>query len=202
MQLFQKITAQLSKASRKELLMLIFGGLLLFIGLFLLFLTPLARAIAIKKDAWKKFEVQLVQGRIKSEYFYKMDKTAVESLSEQMRKRLPTKSQTSAILEELTSRGKELGIEFVSITPLLDRIAAQTAQATGWTLKFDIIPFEINMRATYKGFGEYLGVLENLESTFATTGEFQVRKEERIYPKLNIRLIVYTYTAGEQSGQK
>ncbi|KPK38175.1 MAG: hypothetical protein AMJ78_10370 [Omnitrophica WOR_2 bacterium SM23_29] len=184
---------------KRNIHVLIISGVILFAVLFSLMLTPLRNSIAIKKTEWKKLEAQLIAGRAKLDNFSKLDKSEIDAQLEVLRGKLPSGSPTSAVLDELTKRGKELNIEFISITPKLEKVPSKTKTATA--LNYKILPIEINMKATYRSLAEYLGILENLESSFATVGEFQIRKDEKIYPKLSIRLVVYTYIIESERGQ-
>jgi len=179
----------------------IFGALILFTVLFLLLLAPVRRSVAVKKDEWKRLEVQLAENRARLQSFSKTDKSAIEAELEDLRGRLPLKSSTADILNELTKRGKELSVEFISIAPQEGK-AISPPQGTSGALKYKILPIEINMRAGYRNLGEYLGVVENLGSGFATVGEFRIGKDPQAPPKLNIRLVVYTYILEDQSEQR
>lgn len=199
MRLLDGITDLSILGKRKEIYLIIIGGILLFAVLFLLIIAPLKKSIALKKDEWKKLEAQFIAGRAKLNLSSKLDKTETDAQLEELRKRLPSKSSTSAILDELTKRGKELNVEFISITPQSEKVPPQVESAP---LKYKILPIEISMKATYRSIAEYFGALENLESSFATVGEFQIRKDEKIFPKLSARLIVYTYIVEGEGGQE
>lgn len=200
MRLFDRIADLSVLLKKKNIHVMIIGGVLLFVVLFLLILTPLRKSIALKKTEWKKLEAQLIAGRTKSDAFSKLDKSKIDAQLEELRRRLPPKIPTSAIVEELTKRGKELNIEFISITPQLEKAPLKTKTAI--PLNYKILPIEINMKATYRSLAEYLGILENLESGFTTAGGFQIRKDEKIYPKSNIKLVVYTYIIEGEGEQK
>lgn len=201
MRLVDRIKDLIVAGKKKNVHIMILAGVLLFAVLFLLLLTPLKKTIARKKEEWKKLETQLIAGRTKLDTYLRLDKPRIDAQFEELRKKLPSKSPTSAILEELTKRGKELNIEFVSITPQPERYV-QGTQMTPPALKCKILPIEINMRATYRNLTEYLNLLENLESSLATVGGFQIRKDESIFPKLIVRLVVYTYIIEAEGGQK
>lgn len=197
MRLLDRIKDLLIIGKKKKIHTKVFSGVLLFAVLFLLILAPIRKTIALKKAEWEKIETQVMAGRAKLDAYLRLDKSKVDAQFEQLRKRLPSKSPTSAILDELTKRGKELNIEFVSITPQSEKIPLETQALP---LKYKILPIEINMRATYRNFAECLSLLENLESSFASVGEFKIRKDENIFPKLSIKLVVYTYIVEEKGG--
>ncbi|MDD4879721.1 MAG: type 4a pilus biogenesis protein PilO, partial [Candidatus Omnitrophica bacterium] len=156
------------------------------------------RDLAEKKKIWRELNAQLTIGRNKLSGF-KLDKAAVEAKVLELRKRLPSKSPTPAILEELAKKGKGLNIDFISISP------QQAEPLPGMTTAFDckVLPINIKMRATYRSLGDYLGMLDNLESSFAAVPEFQAAKDERTFPKLIVDMKVFTYTLEEaESGQE
>ncbi len=177
------------------------AGLVLFITASMLLFSPVRKSIAVKKDAWNKLETLLAENRLKIESFSKSDKSAIEDELEALRDKLPSGSSASDILDELTKRGKELNIEFISIAPQEGKMISPP-QGAADALKYKILPIEINMRAGYRSLGEYLGIIENLKANFATVGEFQIGKDPKAPPKLNVRLVVYTYILEGQSGER
>lgn len=184
---------------KKNAYLVIIGGVGLVVVSFSLIFTPLKISFTIKRSEWKKIEAQLIVTRPTLDSYSKLDKSRLDAQLEELRKRLPSKDPTSTILDELTKRGKELNIEFVTITPQLEKIPTATQTATS-KLKYKILPIEINMKATYRNLAEYLGILENLENGFTTVGGFQIRKDEKIFPKLNVKLVVHTYILPEDKG--
>ncbi len=199
MRILNKIPAPTITEKQKKIIILILGGFVLFTVLFFLVLGPLRKSVSSKKEQWKRIEAQLMDNQAKLKLFSKIDKASVEAELEELQKRLPSRSPVSAVLDELTKRGKELKIDFIAITPQPERAMAQASKAS---LKYSILPIEIRMRATCMSLCEYLGILENLESTFATVGEFNVRKDEKTFPKLDARVVVYTYILEAERGEK
>lgn len=176
------------------------GGLILFTVLFLLLLAPVTRSISVKKIEWKRLEAQLIENRAKLGSSSQIDKSAIEVELEDLRRRLPAKSPTSAVLDELTKRGRELNIEFISIKPQEGNMTSP--EVPSGALKYNILPIEINMRAGYRNLGEYLGIVESLDSVFATVGGFEIVKDQKVPQKLDIKLVVYTYILEDQGGQR
>ena len=164
-------------------------------------LTPLKKTIDLKREEWRNLEIRLIAGRMKLDTYLRLNKSEIDAELEELKRRLPSEGPTSAILEELTKRGKELNIEFISITPKPVTIPRQSPAATS-KLKCKILPIEIKMKATYRNLAEYLNILENLERNFATVSSFQIRKDEKIFPKLNVNLLIYTYIVEDEGGQE
>ena len=190
------VLKKIDLVKNRKTVILIIAGIVIFLILFFVVLAPTRKEIAGKNKKWRELKIQLVAARNKIENF-KVDKSAVEAKAEELRRRLPSKSPTSVILEELTKKGKQLNVEFVSIAPrqLQQDIVAKS--------KCKVVPINIDMKATYRDLGEYLGLIENLESSFATVKEFQAIKDERTFPKLTVNMRIYTYVLEEdESGQK
>lgn len=202
MRILNKVILHSISGRKVNIFVAIFGGFILFTVLFLLLLAPIRRSVAVKKYEWKRLGAQLSENRAKIQSSSKTDKSAIETQLEDLRRRLPAKSSAAAILDELTKRGKELNIEFVSITPQEGRAISPPQGDNAGALKYKILPIEINMRGGYRNLGEYLGIVENLETGFATVGEFHVKKDEKAPPKLIVRLVVYAYTLEDQIGQR
>lgn len=186
---------------KKNIHVFVIAGISLFIGLYLLMLTPLKKTIDLKREEWRNLETRLIAGRMKLDAYLRLNKSEVDTELEGLKKRLPSESPTSAILEELTKRGKELNIEFISINPKPVTTPMKSPAATS-KLKYKILPIEIKMKATYRNLAEYLGILENLERSFATISGFQIKKDEKIFPKLNVNLLIYTYIVEDEGGQE
>lgn len=190
------VLKKIDMAKHRKTVILIISGIIIFFILYFVVLAPTRREIAGKNRKWRDLKVQLVTARNKMENF-KVDKPAVEAKAEELRRRLPSKSPTSIILEELTKKGKQLNMEFVSIAP------QQLQQDIVAGAECKVVPININMKATYRDLGEYLGLIENLESSFATVKEFQATKDENTFPKLKVNMRIYTYVLEEdESGQK
>lgn len=201
MHLLNRISLLSLKNDRRNAFVIIGAGLVLFSLLFILILTPLRRSIAVKEKKWKELEVRLLGGRSKLTSSFKSDIKALKAQLAASKKRLPLgEFSTSDVLNELTKRAKQLNIEFISIAPRLETtIAPRTAAGT---LRYKIVPIEINMSGTYKNIGRYLGGLEDMENIFATAGVFKIIKNEKTFPRLNAKLVVYTYIIKDDGGKE
>lgn len=65
MHILNKIKLPSIRGRKEKILVLVLTGALLFILLFLLFLTPLNKTIALKEHEWKKLRSQLIDGEKK-----------------------------------------------------------------------------------------------------------------------------------------
>lgn len=184
------VLKKIDMAKNRKMAIPVIAGIIIFLILFFVVLAPTRKEMAVKNKKWRELKIQLVAGGDKLDNF-RIDKSIVEAKVEELRRRLPSKSPTSTILEELTKKGKQLNIDFVSIAPqqLQEDIVAER--------KCKVIPINISMRATYKDLGEYLGLIENLESSFATVKEFDAAKDETTFPKLTVNMRIYTYLLEE-----
>ena len=75
--------------------------------------------------------------------------------------------EISPVLDEVTRKGKEAGINFVSITP------HPMEKPEG--LPFRILPVELETKSTYKSLGIFLGDLQEMDSAFLTIKHFGVK---------------------------
>jgi len=176
----------------------VIAGIVVFLVLFAVIFAPARRELAGKKKIYRELEVQLIAGRDKLSAI-KIDRAGVEAKVVELRKRLPSKSPTAVIMEELSKKGKGFNIDFISISPQ----PVEPLPGVSAAFNCKALPIIIKMRASYRSLGDYLGSLENLESGFATVPEFQVAKDERTFPKLIVDMKVYTYVLEEaESGQK
>ena len=126
----------------------VISGIVVFIVLFAVIFAPARKDLAGKKKMYRELEVQLTDGRNKLSVV-KSDKAGVEAKVGELRRRLPPKSPTAEILEELSKKGKGLNIEFISISPQ----PAEPLPDITAAFNCKVLTISINMRATYKNLG-------------------------------------------------
>lgn len=186
--------------TKKKPSLLAVAGVIVLVILLAALISPTQRAISSKRREWKEKEKKLVEARERQSASYRIDKAGIEAEAQNLRRRLPAKSQMPAILDELARRGKEMSIEFISIKPREEKTKRSSSEADG--IRYSTIPIDIDMRATFKNLGRYLDAIDNMESGFATVDNVQISKDDRLFPKLNIKMTVSTYTIEDESGQK
>ena len=94
---------------------------------------------------------------------------------------LPEQKKISSLIEELTQLGKELGVDFRSIRP-------QQIEET--PLGYRLLPVEMKLESSYKELGLFMGSLRKLKSGAITVANFQIDRDEDVFPNLNCRLFI------------
>lgn len=94
---------------------------------------------------------------------------------------LPKQEEVSWVIDEMTALGKGLGIDFRSIRP-------QEVQKEESGYSF--VPVEMTVESSYKELGQFIGSLKGLKKGFVTVGHFEIRRDEKMFPKLSCRLLV------------
>jgi Tfp pilus assembly protein PilO len=202
MRILNRITLPTGLLAKKKVIVSAVVGIIAFIVLFVLVLSPTQKKIASKTKEWKDMEAQLTESRVKQSAAYGIDKAGIEAEAALLKRRLPSKSDISAIIDELTRKGKALNIEFIMIDPQEERNATPGSRQSVEGFRYSVMPIDIDMRATFRSIGEYLNAIDNLESGFATADNVQISKDDRIFPKLKVRMTVSAYSIEEDSGQK
>lgn len=202
MRILNRITLPSGLFARKKAIAIVTAGAIAFAVLFVLVLSPTQKKIESKRKEWKEMEAQLAESRAKQSAAYKIDKAGIEAEAALLRRKLPAKRDTSAIIDELTRKGKALNIEFITIDPQEERSATPGPRQPAGGFRYSVLPIGIDMRASFRSIGEYLNEVDNLDSGFATIDNVQISKDDRIFPKLKVRMTVSTYSIEEDSGQK
>lgn len=202
MRILNRITLPTGLITRKKALLSAAAGVIALAVLFMLVLSPTQKKVTSKRKEWKEMEAQLAESRAKQSAAYKIDKAGIEAEAALLKGRLPSNSDTSAIIDELTRKGKALNIEFTTIDPQEERSVAPGSRQSAEGFRYSVMPIDIDMRATFRSIAEYLNVIDNLESGFATVDNVQISKDDRIFPKLKARMTVSTYSIEDEIGKK
>jgi len=108
---------------------------------------------------------------------------AAVSLMEEV---LPSREETTILLNELLARGEGLDIEFLDLgKPVFSLVALEAGEVRKITLI-------LKLRSPFLEFIEYLSRLEDLQRLTSITG-LRVRAKENIQPKVDIDLTLETY---------
>lgn len=202
MRILNRITLPSGLFTKKKPIAVAAAGATAFAVLFMLVLSPTQKKITSSKKEWKETEARLAESRIKQSAAYKIDKAGIEAEAASLRRKLPPRIDTSAIIDELTRKGKALNIEFITIDPREEKRATPGSRQSADGFRYSVLPIGIDMRASFRSIGEYLNAIDNLESGFATVDNVQISKDDRIFPKLKVRMTVSAYSIEEDSGQK
>ena len=106
-----------------------------------------------------------------------------------LRSRLMQKEEVSQAIDELTERGRTLGLKFVSITPGKLQKSAQG--------NFKKLPINFKIESEYKNLGQFLAYLEEFPRTIAEAKSLSILPKEEILPELNVELLVNLYMEAE-----
>lgn len=124
-------------------------------------------------------ELKAIEGELE------MVKGTIEAVGSYGKRSLPTQEEISIAIDELTKRGRDLGINFISISP--QRI--EEVQ----DLPYGLLPIPMELESGYEGLGRFLGALEGLEASVVTIGSFEIERDERILPKVRTKLVAEMY---------
>ncbi|MEA3560716.1 MAG: type 4a pilus biogenesis protein PilO [Candidatus Omnitrophota bacterium] len=108
-----------------------------------------------------------------------------------VKRKLPDREGISIAIDELTKRGRSLGINFVSINH--EKIKRDPDSP------YEILPIHMELESECKGFGQFLNALEKLEESVVTIESFKVKRAERIYPKVTASLRAKMYLMNGES---
>ncbi|MFA5144299.1 MAG: type 4a pilus biogenesis protein PilO [Candidatus Omnitrophota bacterium] len=159
----------------KPRLIIAAAALIIFLAGCLIVYLPLMRELKVRMAEYTAVEYSLADSRrlIKS-----FEKSGVNFI-------LPTEKERAVTIEELTGRGKELGVKFNSIKPG-DVMKSEFEQ-------YEILPVEMDLEATDKQFAGFLGSLDSLKKNLIKVESFSVIPDERDRTRLKARIAAYVY---------
>ena len=157
------------------------AAFIFMVTLYAILFRPLQTELGVKGREAKTEETKAEEGR-----------SIIDSMRRsQVRSGLLTASEMSLAIEELTRRGKELGIEFISMSP-------------GEPVKepdsvYEIIPVRLELLSNYEDVGFFLGMLDELDSGLATVSDFAATPEPGVSSRVKTSLTIHMYLAGEKN---
>lgn len=110
---------------------------------------------------------------------------AIEAGESYGKRSLPTQGGLSIAIDELTRRGRDLGINFISISPQ----GIEEVQ----DLPYALLPIRMELKSGYGDLGRFLGALERLKESAVTMRSFEIEKDERTLPKVRTKLVAEMY---------
>lgn len=171
------------KLGRREVL--IGGVAIVVIAFFLCFFVYLPLGSRIRKAGR---ELKVIEGELE------MVKGTIETVGSHGKRSLPTQEEISIAIDELTRRGRDLGINFISISPQkIEEIQ---------DLPYGFLPIRMELESGYEDLGRFLGALEGLEESVVTIGGFEIERDERILPKVRTKLEAKMYLMSAESGEE
>ncbi|MBI3398086.1 MAG: type 4a pilus biogenesis protein PilO [Deltaproteobacteria bacterium] len=101
--------------------------------------------------------------------------------------KLPSDKQLSSILKDLVGEDAKRDIKIASLRPM--PLESKN--------EYFRLPFQMNMQARFKSFGEYLARIEDMPR-IVTVENFRIDAKEESHPLLAIQLFMSTYVLGGQ----
>ena len=162
-----------------QLILYGFGALLVVISLIFAY-RPLMIKLGDADRELKSLEAQLLSQRNQVAALKKLD----------LKGRLMQKEEVSQAIDELTERGRTLGLKFVSITPGELQKSAQG--------NFKKLPINFKIESEYQSLGQFLAYLEEFPLTIAEVKSLSIiRPGEETLSKLDAELLVNLYMEAE-----
>ena len=96
--------------------------------------------------------------------------------------RLIPESEVTLAINELTRRGRLLGIQFISVTP------SEAGPPEG--RPYRILPLEMEIDSRYEKLAVFLGTLEELEKGLVTVGSFTATSESKDETRVRTKLVL------------
>ena len=152
-----RLNVDLTKIPKKHLAVAL-GGAVLGAGLLLYFLfyQPLLSKLRSQASACLTAETLAANAQRQALLFRGVG----------LEKALIPENEITAALNELTRRGRLLGIQFVSVTP--GKIEDEAGKS------YRLLPIETEIDSRYEKLAAFLGMLEVLEKGLVTVGSFTV----------------------------
>ena len=166
--LMMKLTAQ-------KLMAIAIGVVVVIaIGVYLLIYGPLIHKLKAEHSICRDVELQALQMRNKIGSLKALD----------AKKGLIKEKDISFTINELTKKGKMIGVDFVSIKP--GRIERKG-------IPYRILPIEIEIKSTYEELGMLLGSLVELERSVITARDFNITTDRESAVRLRASLTINVY---------
>lgn len=158
----------------KERLIIIIGGAITIaaLGTYFLFYAPLMRELRAKRLEFKTCEADLFSAR----YIIESAKTR------ETKGVLIAEEDIPFAIDELTRQGRLKGVNFVSMTPKEIEKSKDS--------QYKILPIEMQIEASYKEIGVFLGSLSALEKSLVTIRSYNVAALEEDPSRLKTELVV------------
>lgn len=122
---------------------------------------PLLREVRLKAKECRKAEIEVDRARL-----------AVNTLKKEAnRSTFFSEKEISSAVDDLTRRGKERGINFVSITP--GRVEENE------NVPFHLLPVQLQMESSFKSLGLFLGELDELPKGVMTVRELTILADDK-----------------------
>jgi len=95
------------------------------------------------------------------------------------------RNEVPLAIAELTEKGRELGLNFTSISP---KQLQETTQAS-----IRKLPISFTIESEYKNVGQFLAYVEEFSRTIVEVKSLSIRPRENNPPKLSVELVLNLY---------
>ncbi len=161
------------KTDKRKLLIPGISLAIILILVFVVYLPLIHRLIQTKNQViLKEKEISELQSQ-------------TQILSVKRKRKLPSLKEVSLAIDELSKLGADNKIDFVSIDPRQTQIVS--------SMPYQILPIDMVVESEYDDLGRFLGALENLKQSLVTLERLQIQRDEKILPRLRIKLTVNMY---------
>ncbi len=158
---------------KRAALILSAAAVLVFLALFIY--LPLLKEVKRKSFQWNGLRDQLDSARMNLEALRKNG----------VSKKLILQSEVSSAINTITREGRNLSLDFKSISQ--KQIRSKNNYA--------ILPLQMEMEGDYKLFGFFFAALENIKDVIVTVEDFQIRRNDKILPKISAVLTLNIHLA-------
>ena len=110
----------------------------------------------------------------------------------QQKGELLSRSEISKAIEEITTLGAELNINFLSTNP--KKIYKPEGS------KYPVLPISLELQSDYDNIGRFLGALESLNVSIVTVREFRISRDTSILPQVYTEILLDIYLKENERG--
>lgn len=163
--------------NKRNALILSIIVIILFISTGFLYL-PLAKEIRVKSYEWNSLRRNLSAAHA----------DLLAAGKESVTKRLIRREDCASVIDGITKEGRGLRLNFKSISQKEIRDTED---------RYSVLPVEMEIEGDYERLGRFFGALENLEGSIARVEKFEIRRDDKILPKVSASLAINIYLAKE-----
>lgn len=163
--------------NKRNALILSIIVIILFISTGFLYL-PLAKEIRVKSYEWNSLRRNLSAAHA----------DLLAAGKESVTKRLIRREDCASVIDGITKEGRNLRLNFKSIS---QKEIKDTED------RYLVLPVQMEVEGDYERLGRFFGALENLESSIVRVENFEIRRDDKILPKVSASLAINIYLAKE-----
>ena len=172
----QKKISKIELTGEKLIIATVGAAVVILLGFYLFLCNPLVNKIKPVRLECISVENELSQLR-----------AAIAAVkTEEVKEITASEEDVAFAIDELTRKGKSIGINFISMTPrqIEDRGA-----------RHKVLPVEIEIESAYKELGVFLGLLEELKESLITVSSFTIVADSKKPHRLKTKLVMNIHIA-------